>query len=173
MKRLIALIAFLAVPGIAQAQTQSILTKFVQQSPTVDTSAYAAGDTVGALMTFTNVCEPKTKRGQLLGVKIFDKSATGADIDLVLFNSLPTGNGTFTDNAAFDPDDALLPYIAAYVAITTHKSFNDNGISYAADIVRPVKCNANSTLYGYLVARAARTQAAAADITVQLEVVAD
>lgn len=173
MKRIICLLAFLLLPGLAHAQTQKILTKFVTQSPTVDTSAYAAGDTVGALMTFTNVCEPLTKRGQLLGVKIFDKSATAADIDLVLFNTDPTGSGTFTDNAAFDPNDALLPNIAAYVAIATHKSFSDNGISYAADIVRPVKCSSGSTLYGYLVARAARTQAGAADITVQLEVVAD
>lgn len=173
MKKLLAFIAILALPGLAHAQTQSILTKFVQAAPTVDTSAYAAGDTVGSLMTFTNICEPKTKRGQLLGVKVFDKSATAADIDLVLFNTDPTGSGTFTDNAAFDPNDALLPNIAAYVAIATHKSFSDNGLSYASDIVRSVKCNSSSTLYGYLVARAARTQAAAADITVQLEVVAD
>lgn len=173
MKRLILFLAFLALPTLAQAQTQKILTKFVQVTPTVDTSAYASGDTVGSLMTFTNICEPLTKKGQLLGVKVFDKAATAADIDLVLFNSSPSGLGTFTDNAAFDPDDALLLNIAAYVAITTHKSFNDNGISYAADIVRSVKCNSSATLYGYLVARAARTQASVSDLTVQLEVVSD
>lgn len=172
MKRILSLIALLLFASTASAQVNNISTRFVQATPVMDTSAYAAGDTAGSLLTFTSACELRTKKGELLGVKVYDKAATAGDVDLVLF-STSTLTGTFTDNAAFDPSDADLAYIVAYVPMTVHKAFNDNGITYGADIVRPVKCDSTGKLYGYLVARAARTQASSSDITVQIEVVAD
>lgn len=171
MRHTLSILAFLLIASTAMAQNV-ISTRIVQATPTMDTNAYAAADTAGSLMTFTSACELRTKKGELLGVKVYDKAGTAADVDLVLFNT-STLAGTFTDNTAFDPADADLVSIVAYVPMTTHKAFSDNGVTYAADIVRPLKCDSTGKLYGYLVARAARTQVSSSDITVQIEVVAD
>lgn len=169
MKKLIFFLAFI-VPTIAHAGP--VETRFITATPTVDTNIYASGDTIGSYMTFSKACLAGTAKGQILGVKIFDKSKTGVDIDLVLLNSSSPA-GTFTDNAAFDPNDSELSSIVAIIPVTTHKAFSDNGISQAANILYPVRCNSDMNIFGYLVSRGTPTYAASGDVTLQIEVVAD
>lgn len=166
MKRIVAL--FLLIPSLAFADTLD--TRFIQATPTVDTAIYAPGETVGTLMTFTAACNVRTDRGEVLGVKIFDKDKEAADLDLVLFRSTPAG--TFTDNAAFDPTDAGLLAITANISVTDEAAFSDNGMSFKTEIVRPIRCT-DGVAYGYLVSRGTPTYTSASDLTVQIEVVAD
>ena len=166
MKRFLAL--FLLIPSLAFADRLD--TRFVQATPTVDTNIYASGDTVGTLLTFTAACSLKTSTAQILSVVIFDKDKEAADLDLVLFKDTPAG--TFTDNAAFDPTDAGLLGIVESISVTSHKAFNDNGISLSTEVIRPVKCLTNN-LYGYLVSRGTPTYTSASDLTVMIEILQD
>lgn len=164
MKRILALIFLL--PSLAVAQESQ--NRIIQATPTVSiTPAYASNDVVGSLLTFNAACNFRTNKGEILGVKIFDKAAQAANMDLVLFSTTPTG--TFTDNGAFTPADATLPNIVAVIPITNHSSFADNSVSYASNILVPASCNSSGQLFGYLVSRATPTYATTSDVTVQIE----
>lgn len=166
------ILPFLAIFVFATAALADPLNvTFISQSPTVDTSAYASGDTIGAKMTFTGVCSMGKQRAQILGVQILDKAKQSADIDVVLFNTSAPG-GTYTDNAAITIADANLPNIQAEISITTHKTFNDNSISYSSEVIRPVMCDTPGNLYGYMISRGTPTYAAS-DLTVVLLVSPD
>lgn len=167
MKRIIALVLFLLA---APAYGQEGGSRFISTAAVVQAAAYATGDTIGGLLTFNAVCSAKSLKADLLGVKVFDKAGQTADLDLVLFDT-GTITGTFTENAAFDPDDTMLPSISTVIPITTHKTFSDNGIHSAANIVVPIRCTTDHKVYGYLVSRGAPTQASTSDLTVQIEVV--
>jgi hypothetical protein len=169
MKLIFACFAFVFL--VETAVAEPLHTAFVSATPTIDTNIYAAGDTVGTLMTFSGTCLFRTGKGEVLGGLIFDKDKEAADLDLVCFNSTPAG--TFTDNAAFDPTDAGLAAIQGSISFTTHKAFSDNGISVATGMVDPVQCDADGKLYCYLVSRGTPTYTSASDLTVVLKVVAD
>ncbi len=173
MVKIIALVVLIVFPMVAQAQ---VLTRIVSSDLVVETSAYASGDVVGEIITYTPACT-RSNFGEIRGVTVFDKAAQGVDLDLVLFNANPTGS-TFTDNSAFDPADADLSKITAVIPITTHKAFSDNGVSQAKSISYPFACTPGSfpsggTLYGVLVSRGAITYAATSDVTVQVEFLND
>lgn len=174
VKKIALLALILFTPSLAFGQ---VLTRIISSDLTVEAAAYATGDVVGELITYTNACSSRSQFGEIRGVTVFDKAAQGVDLDLVLFSSNPTGS-SFTDNAAFDPVDADLAKITAVIPITTHKAFSDNGVSQAKSISYPFSCAVGSfpnsgTLYGVLVSRGAPTYAATSDVTVQVEFLND
>lgn len=146
-------------------------TRFVEASPTVDTAIYASGDLIGGKLTFNAALSDQVNTGELRAVHVFDKSKQSANLLLVLFSSDPTGT-TFTDQAAFDPADADLDKIVAIISITSHAAFSDNGVSYAADLARPLK-GTSRIMYGALVSAATPTYAAGTDVKVRLSLIGD
>lgn len=146
---------------------------FVSVTPTVDTAAYGTGELMGTKLTFANALPLATGCGLLRSAIIEDLSAQAHDIDLVLFDSDPTGT-TFTDNAAFDVADADLAKIIAVVSFgsASRFAFADNGVKFLGSLQIPVRgISVNSparTLYGALVSRGTPTFATAADLTVTL-----
>lgn len=165
MKRLIFLC--LLVGSLASAETQ-----YSSATPVIDTSIYAAKDSIGGIMTFSNITCNNKKKGAITSVQVADKSDNAVEYDLVIYKTPPAG--TFTDQAAADPADADLLLMAPIInlATTDHFSFNDNGISS----VSTLKSNAISastgslpgTIYGNLVSRGTPTYATSSDITVTL-----
>lgn len=170
MKKLILIL--LALVGTAQAQARHFETKYVTVTPTVTAGAYVAGDSVGDLMTFTNITCSNMQKGQITSVQVTDKSDNAVEYNLVMFKSLPAG--TFTNDAAFDPADAdlllMLPVIN--LATTDHFSFNDNGISSLASLFSNGQGYSTTSLpgiiYASLVTEGTPTYGSTSDISVIL-----
>lgn len=144
--------------------------QFVSVTPVISAaSAYTAGDAVGGLMTF----EFEQLRGAeaivIEQVRIIDQAKQGADLDLLLFRSTPSG--TFTDNAATDPADADMEKMIGFVQITTDSLLNDNSASFLRNLGLYVPVSARRStqkVYGALVARGTPTYAAVDDLRVEI-----
>ena len=93
-------------------------TVIVEARPTLDTSAYASGDTLFDRLALTVPRCQDALRGTLKGVTILDKDDQGAAIDLYLLK----GNVAFgTANAAPSISDADGEAILGYVPVTASK----------------------------------------------------
>ena len=69
--------------------------RIITASPVVSTTAYAANDVVGGVVSLGPVVIPT----KLQSVTVIDRSAQAAALEIVLFEKLPTAS-TLTDNAA-------------------------------------------------------------------------
>ena len=164
MKRYLILLVLL-FPGLVSAQT-----RMVSATPTIDTSAYAAGDSMHtAAMTFTRALKGSSKAGILVSVIVADKAAQDIDLELWLFSTAPTSYGAA--NAAFTPTDAQLLNVVAVVSFGSSARFAaaDNSMKFTGSIAVPVRStNNDGDLYGVLVARGAYQAATTGDLTVML-----
>ncbi len=79
------------------------------------TSAFAAGDTMGTAVAFSNATSGSGKTGHLIRAVCFDPSDQGQDIYLWLFNASVTPSA---DNAAFSLSDADLLKTVGVVTFT-------------------------------------------------------
>lgn len=171
------LLALLFVPGLAFAQSRTE-TKYISVTPTVTaSSAYTAKDSVGGLMTFSNVsCLGRTK-GRVNSVMISDKADQSVEYDVVLFKSSPAG--TVTNKSAFDPADADLALMLPVINLRTqdHFSWNDNGISSISSLSSGAVSSSGDglpgTIYAAIVTRGTPTYASTSDITLTLGFVCD
>lgn len=164
--------------------TNVIETREVSVTPTVDTSAYASGDVIGGVMTFTNALRSYTRAGKVVAVTLFDKTAASglAACNLWLFNANPSASTT-TDNAAFNLADADVTKLCGVVPFTSDDVFDGgtgNQILYRSGLYVPVTGQAPSStttddtdVYGVLVAGGAVTFAAASDLIVRLAIEQD
>jgi hypothetical protein len=137
-------------------------------TPTIDTSAYAAGDAVGGLLTFSNAARFSGGGVRLKKVLLVDKDQEMAPYDLVLFKVTFTATA---DQAAFDPSDADLANIAAVVRIEpgSYANFTDNAVGASRDLDIPILLDGTS-LFGQLVTRGTPTYSASSDLTVILSI---
>jgi hypothetical protein len=74
-------------------------TAVIKANPTISTSAYSAGFTVGAIQTLANAFTSQST-GILESLILLDKSNQKAPMDILLFDANPT-NATTTDHATF------------------------------------------------------------------------
>lgn len=172
MKLLSKLLIFLLVPISAFAQVVSTKTTVVEAAPVVDTSAYATGELIGGKLTLANATASSTFTGIISNVVIIDKDKEGADLDVVFFDTNPTAT-TFTDQAAFDPDDVDLLNIICTVSVTTDVSFSDNGMSYANNVNCPFRTTDNSTIYAAIVSRGSPTYTSSSDLLLRVGILQD
>lgn len=143
--------------------------QFVQVAPTVDTSAYSAGEVVGGLLTI-----PIGANGGILRkVKLTDADSEGAALALYLFHSLPTA---FDDTDAFAPTIDDLNSLIARVDFAADNYATVNSLDYVfatedADgtvALTGIDCpTLDGNLYAYLVAVGTPTYAAADDLALE------
>jgi hypothetical protein len=141
----------------------------VQKALTVDTSAYADGDVVGGLITFGTGEFPE---GAILnGVTLVDDDNEKKLMNLFLFSAAPS---SIADNAAFAPTVADLKKLFKRVtfAAADYTSYNSNAIIFSDDLNTVLPLN-NGMLWAYLVAGAAVTFTAAADLHLNFLVLAE
>ncbi len=145
-------------------------TQFVSVTPTVSAAvAYTAGDAVGGLMTFDFDQLRSAEAIVIEQLRVVDLAKQGADLDLLLFRSTP--GGTFTDNAATDPDDADMIKLVGFISLTADSLLNDNSVSFIRNLgiyVPTTLRAAGQKVYGALVARGTPTYAATTDLKVEL-----
>ena len=156
----------------AFAEVVTTKTAVIEVAPTVDTNAYASGDLIGGKLTLSNATAYTVYSGIISNVVIIDKDKEALDIDVVFFDTNPTAT-TFTDNAAFTPNDTDLLNIICTVSITTDVAFADNGMSYANNVNCPFKTPGTNTIYAALVARGAGTYTSSSDLLLRVGILQD
>lgn len=139
--------------------------KTLTLTPTITTIAYSAGDVIGGLLEF-DVSGGAGGGGILQSLCIIDDANVKADVTLYLFDSEPT---EIADNAAFAPALADLKKIiyALNVPSASQSTLNGNGFYFRGAIDQGFSAPTGK-LYGYLVATATPTYAAATDLTLRL-----
>lgn len=159
---------------------QLLTTACVEQilTPTLDTSAYAAGDRLGSIMTLSNVCRNPGGMVELVDILLVDATATsGISVDVLFFDSLPTVASA--DNAAINISDAEMLKLCGSLSLLTgnYKSTASNGYIYATDLnmlMKPVAPSASagivtsSNLYALMVLRAGTPTFAANSIQLRM-----
>lgn len=136
-------------------------------TPTVDTSAYAAGDLVGGKLTFGDALFGiEGASGLLQTAQLTDAGQQDAALDLLLFEADPAST-SFTDNAAFGVDAADRTKICARITLATYLALDDVSVARADNLALPIMGISNSTLYGALVSQGTPTYAAD-DLTLAL-----
>jgi hypothetical protein len=137
----------------------------VSATPTVDTSAYASGDLIGAKITLANAVQVAAGSGELLSLVLSDLANQKSDIDVVLFDSDPSTT-TFTDQAALDIDDADLVKVIGVISIAAadYVSFVDNAVATLRDLRLGFKLASGTSLYAALVCRGTPTYASSSDL---------
>lgn len=148
----------------------------------VDTSIYAAADSVGGLLSFSHASNLRTASGTIRGLVIGDAVKQAAVLSLLLFSSNPTGS-TFTDNAAIAIAVADLPKIIGKINIVAanYTAFSVTGVGNLDDLYIKYQVNGGATpdadtaiLYGalYLVS-GTPTWTGAGNLSLQLKVEMD
>lgn len=151
-------------------QRSSRFMQYVDATPTIDTSTYATGDLIGssAIELVLDGHGKVEKGGIIQSVIITDLAKQNANLDVVFFSTSPSAT-TFTDNAAFDIDDADLVRVIGVAAVFDWKSFNDNSIGQELQLALPFIMAGGNTLYAAIVSRGAPTYGAT-DLTIRVGV---
>lgn len=125
---------------------------------TVDcsTAIYATGDLMGAPFTLAGVRFPGCNHPILQSVLVQDTSTLATNIDVFICDA-SMASTTSVDNGAMVVPDALLGNIVGCVSITTFYQFDDNCVGQANALSMACSPLGSNDLYGFVVARAART----------------
>lgn len=124
MKKLILFLLLAATT--AEGQVREILI-----SPTVDTAAYASGDTIGGLQTISTVACPGPAF-EVVGIETVDDAGQSITRDFKFYKPTATGaapGGTFTDNLATAPTRTDLINSSPTVQIASTDCFVFSGKS--------------------------------------------
>lgn len=125
------------------------------------TGAYVTGDLVGTKLTLTDAMRISGGSGYLMSVIIEDLSAQSLALDVVIFDSDPSGT-TFTDNSALDIADADIAKVLGCVSIAAsdYFAFADNSVAVKSLINLPVIASGSANLFACIVARSSPTYSA-------------
>lgn len=115
-------------------------TKVVSATPVLDTSAFAAGDTMidttsnGGDVEFTGALRDGVHTGKLAWVMMIDDDNQAQDVKLHLFSANPTVSSA--ENATLDIADGAsgIDLYLCTADINVHESWNDNSVSYARNV---------------------------------------
>jgi len=141
----------------------------ISQTPTVNASAYDAGDCVGGLLTFANAASVYKGSGILRKVVIVDQAKNSAILDLHLFNQTFTAGA---DDAAWDPSDAdnLNAIGCIHIVAADWENGSDNGVATVECYFPFTLVSGGTSLFGQLSCVGTPTLAAINDITVKLTI---
>ncbi|WP_313534387.1 hypothetical protein [Sphingomonas sp.] len=139
-------------------------------TPVVTTTAYASGNVVGSLLTFTNAARAAAGSGLIQAASVLSKSAQTAALDLLIFSANPSAS-TFTDKAAVTINAADTDKLVGVIHLTDWSALGTASIAQAVAAGLPFKLAAGTALYGVLVARAAMTLASTSDLTPSLRII--
>lgn len=139
-------------------------------APAVSTTAYAAGNVVGGLLTFTGAARTAAGAGLIQAATVLSKSAQTAALDLLIFSDNPTAT-TFTDKAAVSIAATDMGKLVGVIHLTDWTALGNASIAQAVAAGLPFKLATGTSLYGVLVTRAAMTLASTSDLTLSLRII--
>ena len=146
----------------------------VQVVPVVQAAAYAAGATIGGLLTFASASRTAAGSGLIQAVTATFISGVVPSLDLVLFNVAP-GGGTITDKVALAVAAADLAKVIGVVHLSDAALLGaaTPSIVQGENAALPFRLASGSTIYGALVTRSAVTLTSVADVTITLSIMQD
>jgi hypothetical protein len=146
----------------------------VTVSPTVDTAIYASGDLMGGKLTLASAARVAGGTGMIHSLTIVDQDNEKAALDIVFFESDPTGT-TFTDQAALDVADADMLNVVGVVSVSAsdYVSFVDNAVATLRNIGLSFKLDSGTSLFAAIVSRGTPTYTAATDVQVKVGILMD
>ncbi len=149
-----------------------LLVASIAVSPTITaSSAYAAGQCLGPLMSFANAARQSGGSLLVASLNIVDADKQNAPLDLVLFGAAPTST---TDKTTFAPSKADLQKVVGVVPLGGYYStFSTNSVASVPNVNLECILNATSTLTGQLVCRGTPTYTTTSSIVVTICVVQD
>jgi len=131
---------------------------------TVDTAAYAAGDSIGGKITLTDAMRVSGGTGVLSGITLIDRANQKPALEIFLFDSNPAA-ATITDQAAFVFSTDDLKVIAKIVvAAADWTTINSKATAELANLNRVVKASGSANLYAAIVAGGAPDFVASTDL---------
>jgi hypothetical protein len=159
--------AFAAPPVTAGSQQVT-----VTQTPTVTaSSAYASGNAVGGLLTFS-LATQGAGTGLIQGTWLNLKSAQTATTWLLLFSANPSST-TVTDKTAFSLNAADYDKWIGTIVISQCFTAGTPSLCQAMGGAVPIKIPLGTTLYGVLVTQGTPTFASTSDVKVNLQIIQD
>ncbi len=135
-------------------------------TPTVTSGAYAAGDIMGALMTFATGIN---RRLIINEVVVMIKAAVAPDLDFVIFAADPTST-TKTDNAAYSLNAADAFKVRKTIPVTTlfdHGTPNEYSSGTVNIVMAPVVPD-TGIFYALLIDQTGVTLTSTSDIQVRV-----
>lgn len=150
-------------------------TASIQVTPTVQAAAYAAGASVGGLLTFAGAARTAGGTGLAQSATCTFTSGVIPSLDLVLFNATP-GGGTITDRVAVAIANADLAKVVGALHLTDSVLLGASAPSLVQGqtAALPFDLPAGATtLYGVLICRTAVTLTSTTDALVSLVVLQD
>lgn len=126
---------------------------------TTATTAYTAGDQVGARFTFASAARASGGTGTLVGVTLVDAADIIGAYDVAIFDSSAT---LASDNAAFSISDADALKLVGIVQLAGAYDIGGNRVAQAFNLAMPYACSGGSSLYAGLICRVGHTFFAAA-----------
>lgn len=138
-------------------------------SPTVTaSSAYATGNNIGGLLTFSAVGRTSTGTGLIQDITLNFKSAQTAPIDFVWCGSDTPSNTTVTDKTAAALAVADFDKCRVIAHITDCTSMGTPSSCIAQGLAVPVALASGTSGYGWLISRGTPTYTATSDVKVSL-----
>lgn len=121
---------------------------------TTATTAYVAGDQIGAQITLANAARASGMGGTIVGAVLIDRSDIMGPVDLVFTDSSITLAG---DNAAYAISDADSLKLVALVQLSGAYDLTNNRIAQAYNIAIPYVCAGSTSLYCSIITRIGHT----------------
>lgn len=124
-------------------------------------NTYADGELIGNLFRLRGAVHKTKGKSTLMSIVLHDLDDQKSKVELVVFDSNPSGT-TFTDNAALDIDDADLPKITGRGTVEAghYQSYADNAAGVVGNIGVPCKAAVDKDLWACFVCRGAATYVA-------------
>lgn len=153
-------------PGTTDRVTVGGVTKFLLATGTDnDTSIYASGDLIGGKLTIANAARVAAGSGVIKQVRIIDKAKQNAAMDILFFYQDPSGT-TFTDNAAFDLDDADIHkcFGIVKIAASDYSDFADNSVAVKECALAYHQGSGGTSIFAAKISRGTPTYASTLDV---------
>jgi hypothetical protein len=121
-------------------------------------TTYASGDLIGGKLTLTDACLEVGSEATLVSVTIGDLDKQNQPLDVIIFNSDPSGT-TFTNDSALDVADADLPKICGSVSVVAgdYADFADSSVATKTNIGLVCEAVGSDDLYACIVSRGTGT----------------
>jgi hypothetical protein len=123
---------------------------------TVQAAAYASGNSVGGLLSFTAAARTGRSTGLVQAITLAMPDALNLTLDVVLFNANPTAS-TITDKTAIAIATADTGKMIGVVHISDCTSYSVPTLCQAQTVTLPFALPSGQTLYAAVVSRAAFT----------------
>jgi hypothetical protein len=136
--------------------------------PGTDTAAYAAGDTVGTIISLANAANVSGGNGVIVSVTLHDRSDVMGAVDVIFSRASIT---LASNNAAYAISDADSLEVVGIAQLAGPYDIGNNRIAQAQNLGITYDCSGGTTLYASIMCRTAFTLVAGSEpyLTVWVE----